>query len=503
MKNRPPFSLCYTPCHSKHLRRRAAMETESGARSLHRKSKHSRLGLIGGRGFEWKREPGRVKEYPGAKTLPLPAPALPATTLGAAISGEGAGRRERFGFPEAATLLQMSYGVIRRSRLPFEDFAFRAAPSAGALYPAELYLCCGKTDGLEAGIFHYNPLANHLALVRIGDWRGAVSEALGGNAPAAAYALITALPGRSEGRYAQRAYRYSLLDSGHLAGNLLLIGKALGLAPRLVTLAREKALNALLGLEDDREVFMAAVPLLPDQTDLPSPPAGRELKLHYNDPEDDARAEHATQFRRALESRGGGDPGAKDALPLAAGLPGGASLAELIASRASYRKRARRGVTFQEISEYLNAVSWAYKTDWRPEHWKTNRLPALRLAVFDVENLAEGLYDFDAERGALIRSSAQLSRSLVAAACMGQTFVAQANAFLAIAVDFDLVDSEYAYKAAGLDAGIVGQSAYLAAEALGAGCCGIGAFFDDDLSEAFGFDAGKKQVIYALTLAER
>jgi len=72
---------------------------------------------------------------------------------------------------------------------------------------------------------------------------------------------------------------------------------------------------------------------------------------------------------------------------------------------------------------------------------------------------------------------------------MGQSFVEGSNLLLALALDFDRIRSEYSLSVAGLAAGIAGQLAYLAAGALGGGCCGIGAFYDEEARRLLGLDA--------------
>ncbi len=74
-----------------------------------------------------------------------------------------------------AGLLCFSAGVTRF----LQDVLFRAAPSAGALYPTELYAVCGPLGGLPAGVDHFEPA--EFALRRLqegGGCRGRVGRAL-------------------------------------------------------------------------------------------------------------------------------------------------------------------------------------------------------------------------------------------------------------------------------------------------------------------------------------
>jgi SagB-type dehydrogenase family enzyme len=47
-----------------------------------------------------------------------------------------------------------------------------------------------------------------------------------------------------------------------------------------------------------------------------------------------------------------------------------------------------------------------------------------------------------------------------------------------------------------LDAGHAGQNLYLAAAALGLGCCAIGAFFDDEINSLLGVDGENETIVY-------
>ncbi len=102
----------------------------------------------------------------------------------------------------------------------------RTAPSAGALYPLDVYLVTGDA------VRHYLP-ATHEAQVReTSTALAAVADAVGQDAAAAAPALfvITGTPDRLKPKYLLRAERYTYLEAGHAAQNVLLAATALGLA---------------------------------------------------------------------------------------------------------------------------------------------------------------------------------------------------------------------------------------------------------------------------------
>ena len=113
----------------------------------------------------------------------------------------------------------------------------RAAPSAGALYPLELYVVAGTVDGLAQGVFHYDPQQHQLIKTGGRDVRAALTEAALSQAwiqDAAAVIVFTADYQRTRRKYGNRAERYVHIEVGHAAENLFLQAVSLGLASVVV-----------------------------------------------------------------------------------------------------------------------------------------------------------------------------------------------------------------------------------------------------------------------------
>lgn len=109
----------------------------------------------------------------------------------------------------------------------------RTTPSAGALYPIELYIVAGHVADLAPGIYRYQPSLHRLAPVAEGDRRERLADAAWGQrwlARAPAILLIAALERRTTAKYGQRGVRYVHVEAGHAAQNVLLQAHALGLA---------------------------------------------------------------------------------------------------------------------------------------------------------------------------------------------------------------------------------------------------------------------------------
>ena len=125
---------------------------------------------------------------------------------------------------------------------------FRAAPSAGALYPLEIYLVTRE------GLFHYEPGRHSLTRLREDDLRDALwrvglhQDSL---RQAAAVVVMTAVIERAAVRYGERAERYVLLEAGHAAQNLLLQAVALDLAAVPIGAFDDQGVQAALSLPQD------------------------------------------------------------------------------------------------------------------------------------------------------------------------------------------------------------------------------------------------------------
>jgi SagB-type dehydrogenase family enzyme len=164
---------------------------------------------------------------------------------------------------ELAKVLHQAYGIT--THVPMSGGgvqAFRSAPSAGALYPGELYVAARSVRGIEPGVYHYEIPDHALALLQAGDPTDALDDACCGQRyarEAGAIVLVAGALRRTKHKYGERGYRYVLLDVGHLVENLVLSATALGLA--VVTTAGffDDAANELLRLDgvDEAVLYIA------------------------------------------------------------------------------------------------------------------------------------------------------------------------------------------------------------------------------------------------------
>ncbi len=213
-------------------------------------------------------KPRAYKSYPELSPIFLPSDvaSLDVSTL-AAIAGrlppEQAG--QALDLAGLAALLFYTAGRIRK-----RDFTgagtvtFRAAASAGGLYPIEIYVVCGDLPGLTAGVYHFSPIDFALSQLREGDYRHALSQAAGGDHAVASVPVTlvcSAVFRRSAWKYQARSYRYCFWDNGTMGANLLAVAAAMGLPAKVLMGFVDDQVNHLLGIDGQREAGLYLVPI--------------------------------------------------------------------------------------------------------------------------------------------------------------------------------------------------------------------------------------------------
>jgi SagB-type dehydrogenase family enzyme len=194
----------------------------------------------------------------------------PAADLGPATLAQAfAARRSRrvYGpgpieLRELASILHAAYGA--NGGIAGTTQALRSTPSAGALYPLELYAACGRVEGLEPALYHYDPLDHVLERLR----PIAFAKELGPVTPypellaeSAAVVVATGVFWRSRFKYGARAYRFVLLEAGHLAQSLLLAAAALDLAVTPVGGFYDRLVDAFVDADGIHEASIYLFPL--------------------------------------------------------------------------------------------------------------------------------------------------------------------------------------------------------------------------------------------------
>jgi SagB-type dehydrogenase family enzyme len=196
----------------------------------------------------------------GARTIALPAVRRDS---GVALEKTLSARRSvrEFGatplrLPELAQLLWAAQGVTARG-------GFRTAPSAGALYPLEIYAVAARVEKLASGVYRYDPAGHRLVTVASENRGGELARAAYGQYWLSEAPVILALTGverRTTRQYGQRGERYVLLEAGHAAQNALLQAVALGLGATVVGAFDDDGVRKVLDLEaGERPLYLIPV----------------------------------------------------------------------------------------------------------------------------------------------------------------------------------------------------------------------------------------------------
>jgi SagB-type dehydrogenase family enzyme len=169
------------------------------------------------------------------KLIRLPEPELKGNiTVEEAILRRRCIRRFRdkeLNITQLSKLLWAGYGITDK-----ENY-LKAAPSAGALYPCDLFSVAGKIKNIKSGVYHYYPKEHALLKILDGDRRAFLATAaLGQNfiSQAPLSIVITAEYPRINIKYGQRGIRYAHMEVGHIGENIFLQAISMGLGAVLV-----------------------------------------------------------------------------------------------------------------------------------------------------------------------------------------------------------------------------------------------------------------------------
>ncbi|HUU76372.1 MAG TPA: SagB/ThcOx family dehydrogenase [Methanoregulaceae archaeon] len=178
-----------------------------------------------------------------------------------------AGRRSVRGYAlRSLTLTEVSRILWAAQGISGEG-GLRTAPSAGAIYPLEIYLVAGKVGGLSPGVYHYIPEGHSLEMEIVGDMREdiffcALNQSAIKDAPA--LIVITSFPSRTTGKYGERGMRYVYMEAGHASQNVYLQAFSLHLGTVSIGAFHDECIRNVLGLDPNEEpLYIMPIGALP------------------------------------------------------------------------------------------------------------------------------------------------------------------------------------------------------------------------------------------------
>jgi SagB-type dehydrogenase family enzyme len=192
---------------------------------------------------------------------------LPEPKYGSSVSIEKALRERRSvrRYRDVSLMLSEISQLLWAAQGVRDPQGFRTAPSAGALYPLEVYIVIGNINNLPKGIYKYSPQGHKLVRIEKGDKRGELSAAALGQpwvAKGAAVIVLSAVYERTTRKYGERGIRYVHVEAGHVAQNVYLQAVALNLG------------TVVVGAFDDRKV-KNIIRMSPQEEPLIIMPVGR------------------------------------------------------------------------------------------------------------------------------------------------------------------------------------------------------------------------------------
>jgi SagB-type dehydrogenase family enzyme len=205
---------------------------------------------------------------PNSRIIPLPNQetwSIPPCDLRTAIANRESHRRftdEPLSLDELAFLLWATQGVRKELH---EAAILRMVPSAGCRHPFETYLAVLRVEGLRNGIYRYLPLDHSLVFVKeVDTLAGQLTAATRGQSftgQAAITFLWTAIPERTEWRYAEASYKVIALDAGHVCQNLYLACEAIGAGTCAIAAYEQTLVDVLLGVDGEEEFCIYIAPV--------------------------------------------------------------------------------------------------------------------------------------------------------------------------------------------------------------------------------------------------
>lgn len=413
---------------------------------FHQQTKHSYISVRKNANFlDWRTQPKNYKTYPHFF--------------------------QRFNIEDYEELngLNLIGGVTFEKKYPEGNYYLRTNPSAGALYPCEIYLQIRGVKGLLNGIYHYEFLEGKLALLQELNGDGVEHYFKDMNNQKGIIFLISSIYFRSSWKYKDRSIRYILLDSGHQLGSIY---TALSLMDKenLITFDFDKLkLNETFGFRKD-EMFTCAIRSTED-SEKEVKPLKQEIPfvsgcdfLETNTFIEDAYKDSVDYFEADIKP-----------VSFFRDIPK-EQLKNAIVNRRSIRAFRGNSITKNEF-EFITKDLFNFAKAHNIEIFYT---------LHNVEGMTQGLYLYDEllDEGDFSEKSRYLA--------LEQNLGGQS------AVTFYFTSNEVEkYQKVNILSGFIAHLIYVKSELQGVGTSGIGAYYDDETKQ---FLNTKNNILYLLAI---
>ncbi len=488
----------------------------ASAKQYHFKTSYDRYKMTG-HGLDWANQPDVYKLYPGIAPIDLPRDIdLPQVKLSELLNKRISKdcRLPSLSKADISRIFLLTYCLTATARHGGSEFYYRSVASAGALYPAEMYVFLKNVTGLDDGLYHFSIACHGLSLLRRGDPSTSLKKTPGPNEMHGATAafFFSGIFFRSAWKYRERAYRYHLLDTGHLIEHLILTLKALDLPYTLFFDFDDDRTNQFLGFEEAKEVCLAfccvpdalhfitegkvIIKELPDRIKAASRVSGKEIdypairEIHQASKK--VIKESLSAFSMAdqlgIIPQQQGD--AWTTITSRAGWPETLSFAESVLARRSKRNFIKRPLPEGCAIALLESLcATDPKRTTLPEN--SDHSLCIGFIVENVQGFDSGFYLLDPFSASFTMIKPGHFMAQMSRICLDQAWLANASVHVMFMTDLnhlDLIWGPRGYRYAMMIAGRMGERIYLAATAMGIGCCGIGAFYDLEASRLLGLN---------------
>lgn len=438
--------------------------------------------------------PDPFRHYEGIPLVDLPAdPPSPRVSALEVMLGEPIAGGSASGPALLSQVLFYSAAISATKLVPHTGYryALRVNPSSGNLHPTEFHFVARGLTEWPDGLYHYRP-SSHMA-----EQRATGRIELGVYADYPLVFLLTSIVWREAWKYGERAYRYCLHDIGHAWQAVSLAARAIGCDSVATGDFSDDAVASACQLSDD-EWPMLIIAVRGPCIALRQPDSG---PVHWFDGQPNRLSRHPISYAAIdrihdatrLRSNESLFP-PRLARPGSVALPAAGSSIRPFGEVARTRRSAlnftggSQSMTLAQLSSILAAASSA------PRSWIT-----LYLYVHRVDDLGPGVYRHSAGCGELEPIKTGDQSVAAAGLSLGQDLAGNACVAFSMVADVDRATRAHGdrgYRYVYFEAGAMGQRLYLAAEALGLGATGIGAFFDDRVHEYLELTPEDGQVIY-------
>lgn len=492
------------------------------AREYHDLTSYRRQDMSG-HFLDWSSQPDVFKKCPGIRIIPLSRELdRPEKRLSDLFTLQApADANLSIDMDRLSRIVFQAHALTAKARHGGTDFFYRSVASAGALYPFELYAAVLHVLGLDPGLYHQSVADQSMTLIREGNVVGALAPMISvdPSAPPAVVFLLTSIFFRSSWKYRDRAYRYHLLDTGHLAENLALALKSERLGHRFVYDFDDQAVNSLMGVDASREACLAAVAVWAPtgESDVGEESLGDPVEgLAEASRVSPREIEYPSILEiHAASSQVAGCGGMMRSMSANLGVvtnderkvsspkqwPESLGYAEAVFKRRSMRNFVQDALSADYLAGLLTALTWD-GTSESDELFPGNDAVAVGFLAGNVEGLEPGFYLLDREKKTI---SNVFHKSVIADMmhiCLDQAWLANCAVHFLFLTNMQVLETSRGprgYRHAMLAAGRLGQRLYVAATAMRLGCCGIGAFYDDEAVRLLGLNS-ESRLLYLVAV---